>query len=128
MIVEFAQNWSSGEVNTLSDNAWWSLVDDGKAMTQASPKDKTLFIVALFFAVEYPVRDVLDRGPIERLVQGSRAQNRREESPIRSSAGENDDLREVVPVRRRRPRGRRSFRPRAPCSAVPRRATLRERY
>jgi hypothetical protein len=44
MIVEFTQNWSSGEVNTFIDNAGWSFADDGRTTTNASPNNKKLFI------------------------------------------------------------------------------------
>src|SRR5712672_4427831 len=40
MIVEFTQNWSSGDVNTVNDNARWPLADDDRSMTNASPRDE----------------------------------------------------------------------------------------
>ena len=37
MMVELTQNWSSGEVNTLVENAWWSFANDGRAAINVSP-------------------------------------------------------------------------------------------
>jgi hypothetical protein len=44
MMVELTQNWSSEDVNTLVENAWWSFANDGRAAISVSP-DKNIFPV-----------------------------------------------------------------------------------
>src|SRR5216683_7663303 len=49
IIVEFVQNWSSGDVNTFIENAWWSFANDGRATTNVNPKNTKLYFKALIF-------------------------------------------------------------------------------
>src|SRR5258708_3098162 len=64
IIVEFVQNWSSGDVNTFIENAWWSFANDGRATTNVNPKNTKLYFKALIFIlnlsllIKYPVRDI----------------------------------------------------------------------
>src|SRR5229473_7622486 len=49
IIVEFVQNWSSGDVNTLIENASWSFANDGRATTNVNPKNTKPYFKALIF-------------------------------------------------------------------------------
>ena len=37
MMVELTQNWSSEDVTTLVENAWWSFANDGRAAINVTP-------------------------------------------------------------------------------------------